>query len=661
MRLSHRWKLALLAAALLGVGLASFELVARPGMRTMAAHGKGNTTGCTSCHAAKGSAGGTAGGVAAGSVQRYEPWAMAVSPDGATLLVACAGTRTIERFDLASGRRLSALIADSPPQGVALSPDGRRLAVSFGLTDRVAFFDAATLRSAGGVDVGRNPAGLSWDAAGHKVYVANAGSGDVSIVDADALSETRRLPAGREPFVVARSPDGATIAVVSRRVELVRPTDLPRALVTLIDTAADRVRTHAEMPSCHMSEGAAFTPDGRYLLVPAILVRNRLPILQVARGWVMSSVLAVVDVASGGVSLLPLNEANAGFPDPSGIAVRADGRRAYVASGGLDQVAELDLDALLEAAAHADDGQVQRLSITRRYLLRRIPVGHNPRALLSLPGGERDVLAVAERLNDSVRLLDVPSAGAMAPRTLRLASVDADDALLRGARNFHSARFAFQRSFSCRSCHPGGHTDGLTYDFDIDGVGRNIVLNRSLLGVAGTAPFKWVGSNPSLRRQCGPRFAMVLTRADPLDEAELGDLVAYLHSLRAPPPQATSERIAGIDTGLAKRGRTLFERSAQKDGTPIPESGRCITCHPPPHYTSRRLADVGTRGPRDSTGLFDVPHLTGIGSKAPYLHDGRALTLEEIWTLPGVGDSHGVVSDLDKVDLNDLIEFMRGL
>jgi cytochrome c peroxidase len=70
---------------------------------------------------------------------------------------------------------------------------------------------------------------------------------------------------------------------------------------------------------------------------------------------------------------------------------------------------------------------------------------------------------------------------------------------------------------------------------------------------------------------------------------------------------------------------------------------------------------VGTKGPFDDTGLYDTPHLVGIGARAPYLHDGRAQTLEEIWTLPGVGDTHGVVTDLGKADLNDLVEFLKGL
>ena len=72
-------------------------------------------------------------------------------------------------------------------------------------------------------------------------------------------------------------------------------------------------------------------------------------------------------------------------------------------------------------------------------------------------------------------------------------------------------------------------------------------------------------------------------------------------------------------------------------------------------------ADVGTQGARDASSSFDVPHLTGIGRKAPYLHDGRARSLEEIWTLPGVEDRHGVVTDLNKADLNDLIEYLRSL
>jgi hypothetical protein len=226
---------------------------------------------------------------------------------------------------------------------------------------------------------------------------------------------------------------------------------------------------------------------------------------------------------------------------------------------------------------------------------------------------------------------------------------------------FNSAQYAFQGAFSCRSCHPDGHTDGLTYDFEVDGIGRDVVLNRSLQGVKGTAPFKWNGLNPTIQRQCGFRFAMVLTRADPIDGEELEDLVSYLESMPPPLPPAGKDPARAFATTAVERGKAIFFRTKTKKGRPIPEEGRCVTCHPPPHYSHLQRADVGTGGPRDSTTSFDVPHLTGIGRKAPFLHDGRARSLEEIWTLPGVEDLHGVVTDLNKTELNDLIEFLRSL
>jgi hypothetical protein len=288
-----------------------------------------------------------------------------------------------------------------------------------------------------------------------------------------------------------------------------------------------------------------------------------------------------------------------------------------------------------------------------RYVLRRVALGANPRGVAAR--GQRFV--VTERLDDAVAVVD--GEGGVVSR-VRL-DTRSDDAFRRGERVFHDARYAFQGHFSCRSCHPGEHSDGLTYDFEIDGVGRNVVLNRSLLGLAGTDPFKWVGTNPTLERQCGPRFAMVLSRADVFPEGAQKDLVAFLHS--RPPARGNPEagRLAGEDLGASARGRAIFERSRKKDGTPIAPSGRCVTCHPPPRYTTRAHADVGTRGPRDDTGSFDVPHLTGIGARPPYLHDGRARTLEEIWTLPGVENQHGVVTDLGKADLNDLVVFLKGL
>jgi cytochrome c peroxidase len=69
--------------------------------------------------------------------------------------------------------------------------------------------------------------------------------------------------------------------------------------------------------------------------------------------------------------------------------------------------------------------------------------------------------------------------------------------------------------------------------------------------------------------------------------------------------------------------------------------------------------DVGTGKTSDRSPLIDTPQLTNVGLTAPYLHDGSAQTLEEIWTVFNPKDTHGVTNDLQKDELNDLIEYLK--
>ncbi|MHB1958911.1 MAG: hypothetical protein ACYCO5_07765, partial [Acidobacteriaceae bacterium] len=63
----------------------------------------------------------------------------------------------------------------------------------------------------------------------------------------------------------------------------------------------------------------------------------------------------------------------------------------------------------------------------------------------------------------------------------------------------------------------------------------------------------------------------------------------------------------------------------------------------------------------DTIHAFDVPQLTGVATRQPYLHNGEALELEDIWTIFNPEDKHGITSDLNKAQLNDLIEFLKTL
>jgi cytochrome c peroxidase len=73
------------------------------------------------------------------------------------------------------------------------------------------------------------------------------------------------------------------------------------------------------------------------------------------------------------------------------------------------------------------------------------------------------------------------------------------------------------------------------------------------------------------------------------------------------------------------------------------------------------MFDVGTSSWLDTQGTFDVPHLNNIYATPPYLHDGRAKSLEEIWTVYNPRDQHGLTNDLTKDQLNDLIEYLKTL
>ena len=579
---------------------------------------------------------------------RPSPWALAAARDGRVLYAACGPTGTVAVIDVAERRVIRMVPVGGTPRGLAVSDDDATLAVSLEGRDEVVLFDLPACAERARIAVGADPEGLAFRPDGRRLYVANRLSQDVSIVDVARATVSGRVQAGREPFALVRSPDGRTLAVVSRRADLAPADQAPQTEVTLLDAETGEVRSRVHLPSCHLCEAGAFTADSRHLLVPAIRVHNLLPIVQVARGWVLYGALAVVDVARGTVRVLPLAYANEGFADPAGIVVSQDVARAFVAAGGNDEVGVIDVDALLARGVEGDLGR------TWRYVERRVAVGDDPRGMVWLGYGVVDAeVAVSNRLDDTITLLDVRG-GVLA--TIPVGPRIPDDELQRGRRAFFDASYCFQGAFSCTSCHPEGHTDGLTYDFDIDGVGRNVVLNRSLLGLQGTAPFKWTGINPSLQRQCGARFAMVLTRADLFPPETLDAMAAWL--LSRPPPRPTVDR--ELDPEAVERGRRIFARGRAKDGRRLRPGQRCITCHPPPLYTNNQITEVGTRGPRDDHEAYDTPHLTGGGSKAPYLHDGRAITLEDIFA-GSPDDRHGFVGDLTPEEIRDLVAFLESL
>ena len=587
------------------------------------------------------------------------PGGLAVSPDGTKIYVALDDLDEVVEADTTSGKVLRRAKVVGSPFGLALDPRGEQLFATCRTGDRLASIDIALFKETGSTAVGSGPVDVSvcQTKAGQRLVVANGSSDDISVVSTAPLLEVARVGAGREPYAVDVSPDGTRAFVANRMSITPNALSVPASELTILDPLKGRVITRYRLESAHLSEGVAYVPSRALTLTPLVKVRNLIPITQVANGWVMSSGLAVSD-AKGNVVQMPIDEAQDYFADPSAIAVDPAGKRAYLASGGSDVITVIDLDRLTgwidRADAAARREAIEDLSLSAEYVLARVPTGRNPRQLAMSPDGRR--LFVAERLEDAVLVID--TATLKPSGRIVLGDGGLDDPIRRGERVFTRAAHTFQRQFSCRSCHPDVHVDGLSYDFDGDGIGDNLLDNRTLQGIAGTQPFKWNGKNPSLDVQCGPRFARVLMRTDPIPSAELKDLVRFIESQ---PPARTAHKPGTPLTTAQERGREIFFATTTSEGKPIPRERQCNTCHRPPLFTNRLLSAIGTKGPRDSTDMFDTPQLLGVASTAPYLHDGRAKTLEELWTVYQTNDLHGVTSYMNKHQLNDLIDYLKTL
>lgn len=586
------------------------------------------------------------------------PQNLVVSTDGQRLYVACEGSDSLIVIQAESGRILAEIEVENLPYDVCLTPDGETAIVSNRGTDSASLIDTESLRVTGRIDVGDEPHGVVTDKAGRFAYVANAGSADVSIIDLEKRDEVRRLSAARGTWGVERAPKTNRILVTNNLSHFVSFRTPCLSEVTEIDASLGVVQQRHMVSQANMLQGVAFSPDERFALVTSIRTKNLVPITRVMQGWVMTNGVSVI-WRDGRIDQLLLDEVDQYFADPTDVAVSSDGRYGFISGSGVNEVAVLNLQKMEDVLTEATDDQrmnliPNHLGLASELVLKRIPVGISPRGLAMAPNGKE--LYVANALSDSVSVISLSDMEVV--RTINLGGPKVISLRRKGERIFHSADVTYGSQFSCHSCHPDGGIDGITYDIEPDGLGLNPVDNRTLKGILDTAPFKWTGKNPSLSRQCGPRLAVFFTRIDPFTPEQVEALDHYICTI---PRNPNRYRIAGTRTDAQERGRQLFIRERDNTGKSIPVENRCVTCHPGPYYTSRIKADMKIASTLDTHSNFDIPHLNNIYESAPYLHDGRANTLEEIWTRFNPDDTHGATNDMTKDQLNDLVAYLLTL
>jgi len=611
----------------------------------------GITTRCAACHDVALSA-------EPESVRYLSPINLAVSPDGSTVYVVCDTSEELLAVDPVAGSVVGRLAIPGRPHGICLSADGGRAFVTRRWADSVCEVSLPELSAVRELAVGGDPCAVALAPFEKTLYVGNCATNNISVVDLTTGDEIRRLAAGRAPFDAAVDAERGLVLVTNRLSLEVGPRSPPVTEVTVIDAELGRVVDRVMLPGAHLAEGIAVEAGSGRALVCLVRPKNLLPATQVAGGWVMTT----------GIGLLPrdptdrtqqvlLDQANRYFADPYDVVTV--GSKAYVSHSGADCISVVDLTVLDGALGALSDAHRARcandLGLSAEFVTGRIPTSRCPKGLATSPDGS--VLYVANRLSDTITVIDTRIDKATGE--IELGGPGTVSLRRRGERLFNGSGQAFQGVFSCRSCHPDEQLDGLTYDLQPDGLGLNILDNRTLRGLRGTAPFKWSGHNPSLYRQCGPRFSKWLSRIDPPAFEDLNALVAFIWSLDdVPNPRRTGgQALSSAET----RGREQFYRTATNDGPKIHLQAQCDTCHPPPLYTNLAAFDVGTGRPSDTKTEFDTPQLINTGATAPYLHDGSSATLEEIWTVHNPDDKHGITNDMAKHELNDLIAFLKGL
>jgi YVTN family beta-propeller protein len=588
--------------------------------------------------------------------ERYlSPLEMISSLDGRLLYVVCQDSDEVRVVDLQSGKVIGTVAVGHMPRGIASSPDGRQLYITNAWSDTVSVVDTAALRVVKTLTTGAEPSGVVADSSGATLYVANRLSGDVSVIDLKSGQETKRLLAGRGASYLALSPDGKWIYCTHIYPNPGAFRSQPNSEITVIDTARQMV---VERKPLHNVAGVfhvAVSPDGRLGAAAQLRPKNLIPLAHVEHGWAFGDSLTLFGQDVGEPVQIPIDELERYYALPWGVAIAPDKSKIFLTTAGSESVTVIDVARLLKTVRTRREPFVNDLSASAEYVLGRIPVGHNPRGVLLSPDGNH--LYVANRLDDNLGVIDTATDKVVS--TIDLGGPRNVDALRRGERLFYTAAFGFQGQFGCANCHLDATIDGLQWDLEPDGFGKDIVDNRSLENLAGTEPFKWNGGNADMPTECGPRTEKFFFRSQSFNQQQLTDLVTFVFSL---PYRPNRSRLANGDlTPAQERGRAIFERTKYKNGRPIPESNQCTTCHSGPKYTNQHQVDVGTGKSTDRSPVIDVPQLSNVAYSAPYLHDGSAQSLEEIWTVFNPKDTHGVSNDLTKDELNDLIEYLKAL
>ena len=417
------------------------------------------------------------------------PMALALAPDGQTLYVACATAKQVLVFD--PNRRAIALRWAMPgrPSGLALTPDGKRLFVTCAEpASPVCEVETASGKRLQTLAAGHTALSPVLSADAQTLFVCNRFDDAVSMFDLRQAKEVARIGVAREPISAALTRDGRFLLVANHLPKGRNDVPSVSATISVIGVAERAVVKELRLPNGSINlRQICVSPDGRYACIPQSVGRFQLPITQLARGWVNTAAMTLVDLKAMEVlNTVVLDDVDCGAANPWASAWSPDGRLLCVTHAGTHELSVIDFPALLKKLASLPD-QPPPPSIQDNYtssrsradvpndlsflhgLRRRIKLGGiGPRALVIAA----DRAFVADYFSDRLEWVNLSTV----PPAVEGFALNPGRELTtrrRGELWFNDATICFQGWQSCASCHDDdARVDALSWDLLNDGIGN---------------------------------------------------------------------------------------------------------------------------------------------------------------------------------------------